>query len=151
MPIDAGVRMIACGHTHVPMDRTIKGVRVVNAGSVGLPFDGDPRACYAIISDPAARGGVGAEQYPTSTQVELRRVVYDVETVVEQFYAVNHPAADISAYNRWTGRSFGSSLIYTPEMRRHKSNEPGNRNKGLGETAQQNGFQAQAQISRLLA
>ncbi len=110
MPIDPRVAIIACGHTHVPMDRIIGGVRVVNAGSVGLPFDGDPRACYVVISNLAANGY-------GPVQVEFRRVAYDVEKAVEQFYAVNYPAPDISAYNLRTGRSVGSSLIYTPEMR----------------------------------
>ena len=109
----AAVDLLVCGHTHVPLDRTIKGVRVVNVGSVGLPFDGNPRACYALIS--VTRGEKPA------LEVVLRRVAYDVEKVVEQFYAANHPAADISAYNLRTARSVGTSLIYTPEMRHGKS------------------------------
>ncbi len=117
MGIDpAAVDLLVCGHTHVPLDRTIKGVRVVNAGSVGLPFDGDPRACYALISVTSGEG--------TSPEVILRRVAYDVEKVVEQFYAANHPAAEVSAYNLRTAHSVGSSLIYTPEMRRGKSSSP---------------------------
>ena len=108
------VDLMVCGHTHIPLDRTIKGVRVVNAGSVGLPFDGEPRACYALISVTQEKG--------TSSEVELRRVAYNVEKVVEQFYAANHPAADISAYNLRTAHSVGSSLIYTPEMRHSKPN-----------------------------
>jgi putative phosphoesterase len=111
------VAVLACGHTHIPMDRMIGGVRVVNAGSVGLPFDGDPRACYAVISDLAASAG-------GPVKVELRRVVYDIERAVEQFYVRGYPAADISAYNLRTGRSVGSSLIYTQEMRhRHGLSE----------------------------
>lgn len=38
------------GHTHVPLVRAVHGATVVNAGSVGLPFDGDPRACYVRLS-----------------------------------------------------------------------------------------------------
>jgi putative phosphoesterase len=118
----AAVDLLVCGHTHVPLDRTIKGVRVVNVGSVGLPFDGDPRPCYALVS--VTRG----EQ--TSLEVVLRRVAYDVEEVVEQFYAADHPAADISAYNLRTAHSVGSSLIYTPEMRRSKPNPLGGGSPG---------------------
>lgn len=110
MQIDSEVSMIVCGHTHIPMDRMIDGMRVINAGSVGLPFDGDPRACYAIISKLAIDD-------VSLIQVQLHRVTYDIEKAVEQFYAVNYPAADISAYNLRTGRSLGSSLIYTHEMR----------------------------------
>jgi putative phosphoesterase len=108
MSIDPQMEIMACGHTHIPMDRLIGNMRVVNAGSIGLPFDGNPRACYVIISTRAA--GV-------SPQVKFRRVVYDIEKVVEQLYAVNHPAAEIGAYNLRTGRPMGSCLIYTSEMR----------------------------------
>jgi putative phosphoesterase len=110
MCLDPAVAIIACGHTHVPMDRRVGSLRVVNAGSVGIPFDGDPRASYALISVEA--GAVRA------ARVEIRRVVYDIEQTVEQLYARGCPAADISAYNLRTGHSMGSSLIYPPEMRR---------------------------------
>jgi diadenosine tetraphosphatase ApaH/serine/threonine PP2A family protein phosphatase len=52
------------GHTHVPFKRHAKaGIELVNPGSVGMPFDGDPRAAYAIVAD----GG----------ELEHRRVEYD--------------------------------------------------------------------------
>jgi len=38
------------GHTHRAMIRRICGTLVVNAGSVGLPFDGDTRAGYAQVT-----------------------------------------------------------------------------------------------------
>jgi putative phosphoesterase len=110
MPIDTRVAVLACGHTHIPMDRVIGGVRVVNAGSVGLPFDGDPRAGYALISGLAADGD-------DSIRVEIRRISYDVEKVVAQCFTQDHPASDIHAYNLRTARSRGSSLIYTQKMR----------------------------------
>jgi diadenosine tetraphosphatase ApaH/serine/threonine PP2A family protein phosphatase len=110
MPIEPQVAVLACGHTHIPMDRSIGNLRVVNAGSVGLPFDGDPRACYAIISRSTANGN-------GPIQVQLRRVAYDVEKAVEQFFAREHPAADVGAFNLRTARSIGTNLIYTPEMR----------------------------------
>jgi len=110
MLVEQRAAVLACGHTHVPMDRSVAGLRVVNAGSVGLPFDGDTRACYAVVSSPAGNGQV-------PIQVQLRRVTYDVEEAVEQFFARNHPAADIGAYNLRTARSIGSNLIYTAAMR----------------------------------
>jgi diadenosine tetraphosphatase ApaH/serine/threonine PP2A family protein phosphatase len=52
------------GHTHLPFARQgPHGVQLVNPGSVGMPFDGDPRAAYAVIK------GNGS--------VEHRRVAYD--------------------------------------------------------------------------
>jgi predicted phosphodiesterase len=47
--------------------RIKKNVRyIINAGSVGQPRDGDPRACYTIIDDQ---------------KVEILRIPYDIETV----------------------------------------------------------------------
>jgi predicted phosphodiesterase len=111
MKLDPRIAILACGHTHIPMDRQEGQLRVVNAGSVGIPFDGDPRASYALIGiEPAERGG--------SIQVEIRRVRYDVEKAIGQFYVRKCPAADISAHNLRTGRSVENCLIYTTEMRR---------------------------------
>jgi len=39
--------LFVVGHTHRPLTRQVNGTQVVNVGSVGLPFDGDPRASYA--------------------------------------------------------------------------------------------------------
>lgn len=56
------------GHTHLPFARSScaarQAVQLVNPGSVGMPFDGDARAAYALI---AADG----------REVEHRRVEYD--------------------------------------------------------------------------
>ena len=41
--------VFAVGHTHRPLTRTCWGCLVINAGSIGLPFDGDPRAAYARL------------------------------------------------------------------------------------------------------
>jgi diadenosine tetraphosphatase ApaH/serine/threonine PP2A family protein phosphatase len=51
------------GHTHVAFSRRAGQIELVNPGSVGMPFDGDPRAAYGLVAD----GG----------EVELRRIGYD--------------------------------------------------------------------------
>jgi predicted phosphodiesterase len=51
------------GHTHLAFSRRAGQIELVNPGSVGMPFDGDPRAAYGLVADG---GGV-----------ELRRVGYD--------------------------------------------------------------------------
>jgi diadenosine tetraphosphatase ApaH/serine/threonine PP2A family protein phosphatase len=52
------------GHTHIQFRRQGEnGIDLVNPGSVGLPFDGDTRAGYALIDDAG--------------NLELRRVEYD--------------------------------------------------------------------------
>jgi putative phosphoesterase len=47
---DVDERTIVCGHTHMQFDRTVYGIRVVNAGSVGFAF-GTPNACWALVVD----------------------------------------------------------------------------------------------------
>ena len=51
------------GHTHLAFQRNVGGIELLNPGSVGMPFDGDPRAAYALVR---ADGGI-----------EPRRVEYD--------------------------------------------------------------------------
>lgn len=43
-------RVLTVGHTHVPFVRAVGDVLVVNAGAAGLPFDGDPRGSFALLS-----------------------------------------------------------------------------------------------------
>jgi len=40
---------VVCGHTHMQFDRTIGGVRVVNAGSVGWPYEDTDDAYWALL------------------------------------------------------------------------------------------------------
>ena len=48
-----GARVVVTGHSHRPAAREVDGVWFVNTGSVGRSEDGDPRACYALITvDP---------------------------------------------------------------------------------------------------
>jgi diadenosine tetraphosphatase ApaH/serine/threonine PP2A family protein phosphatase len=59
-------RRIVFGHTHLQFRRARPdGVELVNPGSVGMPFDGDHRAAYALLHDDGS--------------LELRRVGYDHE------------------------------------------------------------------------
>jgi diadenosine tetraphosphatase ApaH/serine/threonine PP2A family protein phosphatase len=59
-------RRVVFGHTHLQFSRDAgSGLELVNPGSVGMPFDGDPRAAYAIVADDG--------------RVEPRRVAYDHE------------------------------------------------------------------------
>jgi putative phosphoesterase len=62
---DAGVLLF--GHTHKPYTKRVDGVLFVNAGSVGKPKDGDPRACY-VVMDTAG-----------DVAVEFRRIPYDID------------------------------------------------------------------------
>ncbi len=75
--------VVAYGHIHLPFTRFISGKVVVNPGSIGLPFDGDWRAAYAIID--IEKDGVRAVQH--------RRVVYDIDAAVLAYEGTGHPQA----------------------------------------------------------
>lgn len=70
------VDLVICGHTHMQFDRTIARVRVVNAGSVGMPF-GSRGADWALI-------GPG---------VQLRRTSYDLNQGAARIRNSNYPQA----------------------------------------------------------
>jgi putative phosphoesterase len=50
-PCFAGVTadLVVVGHTHTQFEREIAGVRVVNAGSVGMPYEDAPGAYWALF------------------------------------------------------------------------------------------------------
>jgi predicted phosphodiesterase len=85
-----GASFVGYGHIHRPFVRMLdEGMTVANAGSVGLPWDGDPRASYLLLD-----GGV----------VEVVRIEYDVEAEVRALYAAGHPDADRLTEMRRHGR-----------------------------------------------
>ena len=69
------------GHTRKPYRKDIKGKVFINAGSVGKPKDGDPRACVAIIEITKA-----------SVNSDFLRVEYDVEKVASEIIKSGLPA-----------------------------------------------------------
>jgi putative phosphoesterase len=79
LPVFEGldVPVIVCGHTHMQFDRTIGRVRVVNAGSVGMPF-AEPGAYWLLL-------GPG---------VQLRRTSYDLTEAADRIRNTKYPQAD---------------------------------------------------------
>jgi diadenosine tetraphosphatase ApaH/serine/threonine PP2A family protein phosphatase len=73
----AGVSLVICGHTHMQFDRTIGSTRIVNAGSVGMPF-GQPGAYWLLLD----------------AKVELRRTDYDLAKAAERIRATEYPQAE---------------------------------------------------------
>ena len=71
---------LVLGHTHVQGAERVEGHLVVNPGSVGQPRDGDPRAAYAVLD---TEGDAGGSEATAEDAIDLRRVEYDVERVVE--------------------------------------------------------------------
>jgi predicted phosphodiesterase len=72
-----GAPLAVCGHTHMQFDRTIGEIRVVNAGSVGMPF-GAPGAYWLLL-------GPG---------VQLRNTAYDLGKAAGRIRATGYPQAE---------------------------------------------------------
>jgi putative phosphoesterase len=68
--------VVVCGHTHMQFDRHFGKVRIVNAGSVGMPY-GEPGAYWALLGP----------------QVTLRRTLYDLERAAHLIRASGYPQA----------------------------------------------------------
>ena len=45
---DVDADVVVCGHTHMQFERTIAGKRVINSGSVGMPFEEKPGAYWTL-------------------------------------------------------------------------------------------------------
>jgi putative phosphoesterase len=81
-PLFNGVNasLVVCGHTHMQFDRMIGKVRVVNAGSIGMPY-----------------GGTGAYWLLLNAKVKLKRTPYDLENAVARILATSYPQAEAFA------------------------------------------------------
>jgi predicted phosphodiesterase len=79
-PMLAGVAepLVVCGHTHHQFELALDGRRVINAGSVGMPYQGAAAAFWLLLGP----------------DVELRRTDYDVDAALETFRAGGAPAID---------------------------------------------------------
>ena len=82
----AGARLVVAGHTHQQDDRRVGDVRFVNAGSVGLPYEGDGAARWLWVADGAP---------------DLRRTEYDAAHAGARMLEAGWPDA----------RSIGASLV----------------------------------------
>jgi predicted phosphodiesterase len=84
LPIFEGLNVstVVCGHTHMQFDRTVGNVRVVNAGSVGMPF-GEPGADWLLLRP----------------EVHLRHTTYDLAEAAERIRETKYPQAEEFAAN----------------------------------------------------
>jgi putative phosphoesterase len=85
LPIFEGLNapVVVCGHTHMQFDRMVGKTRIVNAGSVGMPF-GEPGAYWLLLGP----------------DVSLRRTTYDLQRAAESVRATTYPqASDFAARN----------------------------------------------------
>lgn len=67
--IDADLLLV--GHTHMPFERQVNDLRIVNVGSVGQPRDGDPRASCVLLDT-------------ATLETEFIKTDYDIDSVVVQ-------------------------------------------------------------------
>ena len=73
----AGVdeKVIVTAHVHMQFDRHVAGVRSLNPGSVGLPYETAPGAYWALLGP----------------DVELRRTEYDFDATIERYRSSGQP------------------------------------------------------------
>ena len=89
----AGSRVLVYGHIHRAYIREAAGGLIVNAGSVGFPFDGDARPAWAILT--LERG---------AWRAEIVRTEYDREAAARDLLTSDHPDAETFARRIRTGR-----------------------------------------------
>lgn len=82
MLTDVSQRIVVCGHTHMQFDRLVDGTRIVNAGSVGMPY-GDAGAYWLVLGP----------------EIILRRTLYDLEEAATRIRASGYPQAEDFAEN----------------------------------------------------
>jgi diadenosine tetraphosphatase ApaH/serine/threonine PP2A family protein phosphatase len=82
-------KIVVYCHIHRPFVRKVGAMTVCNTGSVGSPYDGDPRASYVLIDE---------------AQASIRRVEYDMEKEAGRLLASDYP------YKEWLAemRKLGS-------------------------------------------
>jgi putative phosphoesterase len=71
-------QVVIAGHTHMQFDRVVDGIRWINPGSVGMPYEGDVAAFWGIF-------GPG---------VELRRTEFEIERSAAALLASGWPEAE---------------------------------------------------------
>jgi putative phosphoesterase len=103
-------RVICCGHTHIPNLQEFGWKVVVNDGSAGYAFDGDPTASFALVTfDGAAVPATDGEEEDAtdghaSVSAEIRRADYDVLAVSNAISARGLPGDVYRAATVRTGK-----------------------------------------------
>ena len=83
--------VVLCGHTHLPYQRRVGDIDLINVGSAGKPKDGDPRAAYAVID-------IG-----DAVKAAFVRVTYDFEAAARAIESTDLPAEFAEALRRGGG------------------------------------------------
>jgi predicted phosphodiesterase len=86
-------KLICCGHTHLPEVRDFGFKQIINGGSAGYVFDGDPTASWALID-------IDGEEVRT----EIRRAIFDTMAVSDALTARGLPGDIYRAATIRTGK-----------------------------------------------
>jgi putative phosphoesterase len=70
--------VLVSAHAHIQFDRRVAGIRSINPGSVGMPYEGVPGAYWALLGP----------------DVELRRTDYELEDAIAAYRATDDPLAE---------------------------------------------------------
>jgi putative phosphoesterase len=109
-------RIICCGHTHIADVRELGRKLIVNPGSCGMAFDGDPSACWALVTIPDGAGRAfeddedDEDEYDESVvdnlapTAELFRPTYDAVSVSDEVARRGLPQDVYRAATIRTGR-----------------------------------------------
>jgi putative phosphoesterase len=85
VPVFEGIdaQVVVCGHTHMQFERAVGRMRVVNAGSVGMPF-GQPGAYWLLLGP----------------DIHFRHTRYEYAQAADEIQATGYPQAqDFAAGN----------------------------------------------------
>ena len=95
----AGVepRLVVCGHTHMQFVRSLDDFRIVNPGSVGMPYEGKPGAYWALMG-PEFSLNRSDYEYAEAAELFSTSGFPDVEAFIESVLH-NPPSPDEATLN----------------------------------------------------
>jgi predicted phosphodiesterase len=80
----ADADLVIVGHTHLPLERTVNGVRAWNLGSVSLPFTDEKRAMWTLL-----------EADDAGYRLERRFAAYEADAVLARLDAISPPGEGV--------------------------------------------------------
>jgi len=107
--------VVVCGHVHRPLQRMVDQWQVLNGGSVGIPYNSDPRAQYLLLD------GVAQQWVPTFRQVDYDHNVIPEAFITSGMHAAVGAIAELHLRTVMSGEPWTSDFGYwlrtqTPEL-----------------------------------
>lgn len=112
---DVEESVVVCGHVHRPLARRVDTWQVFNGGSVGIPYNSDPRAQYLILD------AIRQQWVPTFRQVDYDRSPIPAAFIDSGLHEAVGPIADLHLRTVMDGEPWTSDFGYwlrfqTPEL-----------------------------------